>query len=327
MPVSHTRKSKGGFAPLAFLVRVRVAAGVTFLILSLAAVAADHSGPARVLIINSFSRENSPYEVFASLFRSELAERATTPVAFYETSLDGARFDPERDDGPFVRYLQDRFAGRAPDLVVPIGPLAARFYTQYREQLFPDVPMMLALPEERVIKGVALAPRDASLPIRLNIPRLIEHILQVLPATSTIGFIIGDSPIERYWVNVARAEFKPFEGRVAFLYLNTLSLEEIERRVAALPPDSAILFIQMYVDGAGVSREQDRTLAHVHAAANAAVFGLYASQVGKGIVGGPLVSEQEAAIRTAEIARVVLGGEALPQRMLQPPSSTRRATT
>lgn len=177
--------------------------------------------------------------------------------------------------------------------------------------------MLLALPEERVIKGVALAPRDASLTIRLNIPGLIEHILQVLPATSTIAFIIGDSPIERFWVNVARVEFKPFEDRVSFQYLNTLSLNDIEKRVGALPPNSAILFIQMYVDGAGVSRQQDRALARVHGAANAPVFGLYASQLGRGIVGGPLVSEQEAAIRTAEVARVVLGGEPSAQQVSQ----------
>lgn len=137
IPATGPRKFSGSFAHLTFLIHGRVAAGVMFLILSLAAAAADHSGPARVLIINSFSRENSPYEVFASLFRSELAQRVTTPIAFYETSLDGARFDPARDAVPVVRYLQDRFTDRVPDLVVPIGPLAARFYTQYREQLFP----------------------------------------------------------------------------------------------------------------------------------------------------------------------------------------------
>src|SRR5206468_12076155 len=75
----------------------------------------------------------------------------------------------------------------------------------------------------------------------------------------------------------------------------------------------------MYVDGAGVSRGQDRTLAHVRAAANAPVFGLYASQLGKGVVGGRLVSAQEGAIRAAEVARTVLGGgDSVAQHGAQP---------
>jgi hypothetical protein len=68
----------------------------------------------RVLIINSLGRENSPYEVFASAFRSELVRRITTPVAFHETSLDGARFDPARDSASFVRHLQERHAQSPP---------------------------------------------------------------------------------------------------------------------------------------------------------------------------------------------------------------------
>jgi hypothetical protein len=47
-------------ALLAFPVHGRVAAAMIILMLSFASVAADLSGPARILIINSFSRENSP---------------------------------------------------------------------------------------------------------------------------------------------------------------------------------------------------------------------------------------------------------------------------
>jgi hypothetical protein len=190
--------------------------------------------------------------VFASHFRSELAKRVSTRVAFYDVSLDAARFDPARDADAFVRFLHDRFADVKADLVIPLGPLANAFYAQRREELFPDSPVLVALAEERVMQGVRLRPRDASVPLRLDISRLFEHILQVLPQTSTIAIVIGDSFIERYWVNVLRTAIKPFEARVSFLYLNTLSLEEVKNRAAALPPKSAILSVQMYVDGSGV---------------------------------------------------------------------------
>lgn len=283
---------------------------VTALLLPLCVMLAEASvyaaDPERVLIINSYGPENSPYGVFASMFRSELAQRTTAPVAFYETILDGARFDPMVDTAPFVRYLQERFKGRPPDLVVPIGPPATRFYAQNREKLFPGVPMLLAIPEERVIKGIVLGPRDGGVPIRLDIPSLIANILQVLPKTSTVAVVIGDSPIERFWVSVMRSEFKRFEGRVSVEYLNRLPMAAIEKRVATLPPDSAVLFIQLYIDGAGASREHDAGLARVTAASRAPVFGLYTADLGKGIIGGPLLSSREAARRVADVATGLL---------------------
>jgi signal transduction histidine kinase len=267
----------------------------------------------RVLIINSYGPENSPYGIFASMFRSELAHRTNAPVAFYETVLDGARFDPVVDTEPFVQYLHDRFASRPPDLVVPIGPPATRFFAQNRERLFPGAPMLLAIPEERVLKGIALGPRDGGVAIRLDIPALIANILQVLPKTSTVAVVIGDSPIERFWVSVMQAEFKRFEGRVSFEYLNKLPLAAIEQRVAALPPGSAVLFVQLFVDGGGASREHDAALGRLLAASSAPVFGLYATELGKGIVGGPLLSEKNAAVRVAEVAASLLD-DTLPAR-------------
>jgi len=289
--------------------RVRFAIGIACLAALPAAHAADAARPVQVLIINSFSRENSPYEVFAAQFRHDLAQRLQTPVAFFDTSLDGARFDPARDSDAFVEFLRARFGTDPPDLVVPIGPPATRFYGLNRGRLFPGTPMMLAVPEGRVMRGIELGPRDAGTVISLDIPRLFAHILQVLPATTTIAVVSGNSPIERFWVSVARQETQALGERVRIEYLNQLSLGDIEKRVASLPADSAILFVQMYVDGANVSQDHDLALARIRAAAAAPVFGLFGSQLGKGIVGGPLISEAAAASKTAELARAVLTGE------------------
>ena len=303
---------------MTFHIERRLTVAILLLIASVAATAAAQVEPTRVLIINSFGPEHSPYEVFESAFRTALAQRVATPVAFYDTSLDGARFDPERDAASFVRFLQERFADRAPDLVVPVGPLAARFYAEHRKLLFANTPVTVAMAEERVMQGMEARARDAGLTLRLRIPDLVEHILRVAPATRTIAIVIGDSPIERFWVNAMGMAFEPFRARVSFQYLNELSLGDIERRVASLPSHSAILFVQMYVDGAGVSRDFDHALDRIHRVANAPIFGLYASQLGKGIVGGPLVFEAEAAVRTAEIARAVLAGEPPTQSVFQP---------
>ena len=63
------------------------------------------------------------------------------------------------------------------------------------------------------------------------------------------------------------------------------------------------------VDAKGVSQEEERTLAALHAAARAPMFGLYDIQVGQGMVGGSLLSVETAVRESAGIAVRILQGE------------------
>ncbi|MBN8507230.1 MAG: ATP-binding protein [Burkholderiales bacterium] len=266
--------------------------------------------PLRVLLVNSFTGASTPYDTFASLFRAELAPKMKTPVAFYEVSMDGSRFDPARDTDVYVRFLAERFAGRPPDLIVAVGPPAARFYAMNRGRLFGDTSVLFAAAEERSLRGIPRGPNDIEAGIRLRLPALFEHILAVLPETTTIAVVIGSSPIERFWADAVKRETQPIAGRVRIELLNELTFDAVLERVAALPPRSAVLFTQVYVDAAGTSLNQAYALKRLVEVANAPLFGLYESQLGQGIVGGPLMSESEAGKRMAKAAAIVFAGEA-----------------
>jgi len=58
----------------------------------------------------------------------------------------------------------------------------------------------------------------------------------------------------------------------AFTWFNELSFEDMLKRVAALPPRSAILFALLSVDAAGVPHEEGKALTSLHAVANAPIF-------------------------------------------------------
>ena len=72
----------------------------------------------------------------------------------------------------------------------------------------------------------------------------------------------------------------PFEGRVKPVFMNDLSFGEIQKRVAALPPASAIFFGDLVIDAQGVPYSQEEVLARLHAVANAPIFGQYDYQLG-----------------------------------------------
>src|SRR6476646_5441541 len=107
-------------------------------------------------------------------------------------------------------------------------------------------------------------------------------------------------------------------SRVGSNLMNDLSFGEIQKRVAALPPASAIYFGDLVIDAQGVPYRQEEVLSRLHAVANAPIFGQYDYQLGAGIVGGPLLSVHDLSRKTAEVAAQILGG-ASPSDIKTPP--------
>ena len=140
----------------------------------------------------------------------------------------------------------------------------------------------------------------------------------MLPDTKNIGVATGASPIEKFWLENLRREYQPFTNRVTFDWLNELSLEEMLKRVATLPPRFAIYYNHVHVDARGVPQENDRALSRLREVASAPIFSFIDSNFGKGIVGGPLVSTQRLAHLTRRLLvfdRVMKGCRAQKRRV------------
>src|SRR5215471_19412989 len=112
----------------------------------------EAADPKHVLIIHSYGRDFAPYDEITSVFRSELARISTVPISFAEANLDAGRKASREEEGAFLDYLRTRFAGGAPDVVVTIGPQAARFYVGHRSHLFPETPLIMAALDQRLAR-------------------------------------------------------------------------------------------------------------------------------------------------------------------------------
>jgi len=262
-----------------------------------------------VLILHSFGRDFALYAEVASSFQTDLARLSRGTVEFYEASLETARFAENTNEAPLVGYLEALFSEQPIDLLVSIGGPAARFCLRQREHLFPSTPLLVAGVDSRWVEEVSKADNATAAPISLALPAVIENILRVLPDTKEIYMVLGGSPLSRLWLAETKREFQPFSDRVRFSWTNEWSLEEMKNRMADLPPHSAILFGELSVDAAGVPHARYTALESIHAIASAPVFGLFDSQLGRGIVGGPLVPVSKAGEQAAAVALRILEGE------------------
>lgn len=289
-------------------VRAIVLWAVIALLLPLGAEAASLR---RVLILHSFSRDFAPFDHMTSVFRTELARRSPEPITFAEANLDLGRPVNESEEPAILEYLNARFRDSPPDVVVTIGGPAARFHQRHRSRLFPASPAVFGALDERVVRQLPLSSNDAVVASRLELPRLVDNILQLMPDTQTIAVVIGASALERFWLGELQREFAPYSGRIKFDWLNDLSLTQMGERIANLPPRSAVLYAALIVDAAGVPRERQEALASLRAAAKSPFFGFYESELGEGVVGGPYYSQR----RGGELlARAVLRTLATPER-------------
>jgi signal transduction histidine kinase len=279
-------------------------------LLVFAVLSATAAEPERVLFLRSFGRDVPPYDTFAAYLRTDLAARSPAPLDIYEVPVEVARSGSGQEESKFVDYLLALSADHPPDLVVPIGAPAVRFAQRFRGQLFPSTPLLFAAVDERMLLDPALTANDAVVPVSIDLPGFIENILRVQPQTTTVAVAIGNSPVEKLWVEAMRHEFDPFARRVEILYFNQLPFEETLTRAATLPPHSAIFFADVQEDGHGVPHSEEQTLGGLRAVANAPIFGLYDYQLGRGIVGGSLIPIRRLSHETAEVAARILRGEA-----------------
>jgi signal transduction histidine kinase len=90
------------------------------------------------------------------------------------------------------------------------------------------------------------------------------------------------------------------------------------KRVSTLPAHSAIFFVDLRVDAAGVPLDRDQVLPRLREATKAPIFSYIDSYLGLGIVGGPMLSSEEVGRRMAEAAVRILKGE-LPSDVKMPP--------
>jgi signal transduction histidine kinase len=262
-----------------------------------------------VLVLSSAERPFSPQSGFADSLTPELVRRSQEPIEFVEMSLQAARSSDLAPDAAIAQHLRSTFKGQPLDLVVTIGGPAASFAQQFRQQLFPTTPMLLAGVDRRFVEHGTFADSETTVATQHDPALMIDEMLRLLPDTQTVVVVIGASQIEQFWLKETQREFQRFARRVQFIWTNQMSLAEIVERCRTLPPHSAIFFALLSLDGKGEPHVAGKAFESVHAAANAPMFGLYRSSLGRGIVGGPLLSNDALTQATVNVALRILAGE------------------
>jgi signal transduction histidine kinase len=262
----------------------------------------------QILLLQGADRGNLVLDSFTGDFRVDLDERTGRTVNVIQIVVGPTGFAGASDRAA-VDYIRATFADRPrPDLILTVSGPAATFARRHRQELFPDTPLVLAAVDRRFLGEAPLRENEIAVGVSNDFPRHVEDILQVLPRTRQVLVVTGSGPLGRYWRPVLEGQFQRFKGRLTFIWSDNLSLPEILRRCAALPPDSAIFYISFGADALGGAYADERVLSDLRAVANAPLFASHSPLLGHGIVGGSLLPIHELSRITAGVAAQILNG-------------------
>jgi PAS domain S-box-containing protein len=208
-----------------------------------------------------------------------------------------------------VSLLQRKYAGRKVDLVIAGLSAGLDFAVNFREELFPGVPIVFVAVDEREVKARRLPPDVIGVPIRMDLTRTFDLALQLHPDTRRVFVVAGSSPFDKEWEAEARRTFRVHEDRLEFVYLTGLPMSELLGRIADLPQQSIVYFLHLHQDGTGKAFYSAEVLERLAARSNAPIYGHVDTYVGRGIVGGRVFRFEDTGKSAARLGLRILSGE------------------
>ena len=214
-----------------------------------------------------------------------------------------------------VAYLRSTFFRKEQvDLIVTTGAPAALFVRRHRPELFRDTPAVHAIVDQRFLRGGPPLGNAVTIAVKNDIVGAVANVLQLLPETRHLFVVLGASPLGETWREFIQPELRRFQPSLTMEWSTGMSFAEVLKWSATLGPHSAILYVFFNVDAQGAGQNEERVLARLHEVASAPIFGTQSTQLGHGIVGGPLMPIEEVSRRTVDVAYRILRGE-LPARI------------
>jgi signal transduction histidine kinase len=279
------------------------------LLLRAGGVFAEGAPPTNVLVVFSYQQDAALYHTLDERLL-EVLQSDTPRVNSYVEYLDTLEFDSPAQQQRTVAYLHDKYADLNIHLLVAVTPLALDFILANRDRLLPDVPIVFTSVNERRARQAAHEPNLTGVGVTHDPAATVEIALKLHPDAVNMVIPAGSSAIERTWTDATRESLRPFERRIHITFLTDLTLAELEQRLRSLPAHTIVLFADLfYHDASGQYYLPEESLRRICLNANAPVYGLMASDMGFGIVGGSLYDMGEAGAAAGRLARRVLAGE------------------
>lgn len=238
--------------------------------------------------------------------RTTIMKNAGMTVTFYVEHLDLFRFNGDRYQASLEDFYREKYRDKPIGVIVVIGTTAFRYALQLRDAVWPTSQIVFAAVEKETglrdrQPGVTGITMDMTLASMMKAAQIVVPDLR--------GFALVGTPLEQqiYYRHFAE-ELPKFSREFQYFNLMGLNVDEVRKRVSALPEKTAILYIGINFDQRTtyVAAEVVPLIAEV---ANRPIIVNAETFVGTGAAGGFILTPGEIGKDAGQLALRVLNGE------------------
>ena len=284
---------------------------VTFLLgTALAAQQQPSDRTRHVLFLHSFHEGFAWTDNVMSGFREGFSQAPGIKAEIHTTYMDANRIDTERYHAQLASLYKLKYEEMPLDLIVCADDPAFAFLMEYRDMIFPGVPVVFCglnyyapsmIENRQDITGVVEA---------VDIYRTIDAALRLHPKANQVVVINDQTRSGRAHSRLFHEKVLPyFRSSVKFIFVDDKTMDEIRTSVSELGSESIILLLSFQRDAAGQSFDPEEALAKIYANTRAPIYGVWEHLIGKGLVGGRVTSGETQGRKAAELAARILRGD------------------
>jgi len=264
----------------------------------------------RVLIINQLGALSSPGMNLMNEAIVAGLEKSPYQIELYSEDMEATLFPDEASQKKIREWYIRKYRDRQPDVIIAVGLEPLQFMIGAHERFFPGVPIVFCGLTEEMLDKLTIDSHFTGVWSVAQPEETLKAALALQPGTKHVVVVGGVGAYDRHLEALARNSFRKYEPELDFTYLTDLSMPALIERLRQLP-DHTIVYhtsIMRDADGTGFI-DAHQSVPIIAAAARAPVFVVDDVDLGKGTVGGYLLSFAAIGQTAAEMTERVLNGE------------------
>ena len=274
---------------------------------STAATRLEHPVSQTVLTIHWGSESDRATASLDGAIQRALLTNAALPINYFAEYLETEEFPAETASQALRDYIRRKYEGRQIDVVIAVASAALQFALQYREELFPGVPIVflaVAVPEAVLTRTV---PAITGVVNDTPFSETLQLALRLHPSTKRV-FVVAQAPTLVGYDERVGSALIGFSNKVEIVYVRERTVAALLSRIKTIPPQSLILYTRFAPEEPTPILDPDGVVRLIAPIAPVPVYTVSELYIGSGVVGGMIRGTDAAGNRLAAIARRILGG-------------------
>src|SRR5262245_50670390 len=209
-------------------------ASLVLLLLPSVARSQQVAAPKRILVLYWYSKVWPPNAVFEQNIQAVLRSAPVGSVEYFPEYLEANRFPGNNQEVALRDFLRLKYAQRPIDVVVafPDGPL--NFLLKYRNELFPQAPIVFSAVNPPTSKEIAAEPGMTGIIHIYSFRQTLDLALRLHPGTEQVFIVSGTFEHDKTYEDMGRKTLQGYESRVKITHLTDLSPHELIDRMKSL---------------------------------------------------------------------------------------------